>query len=1133
MMELLNLDASTIPLKGRHLIEASAGTGKTYNITRIYLRLLLERELTVEQILLMTFTKDATQELRGRIDSFIRDALNNWSTLCLQDTYFKSIDDRVEPAKREFMLKRALLFLDEASIFTIHGFCQRALTQHAFSSGLSFNSNMSTDSTLLALEACQDWFRQLAKQGGESFNLVAQFWAHPNSFMSSFGKAITHDSDITVEDVSNITRHVTSLAVEALTSIETDVTLLNEQLITHKNPEEVDKRREELNALISWLKVVANLDENNPNETELRSAIKTPLPSYLLNANRYPKAFKTTISNVLSPCKSLKKVLDSFVKDIDKAKAYFIVKQAILQIRQQVANKKTILNTLDFDDLINTLSLCVSPSLDGKGEGSQTTLAKKLLAQYPVALVDEFQDTDPKQFSILKGIYYTSNSPVDVEEEVAANKSQTAALYLIGDPKQAIYGFRGGDVFAYLSAREGCDYHWLMDTNWRSSPGMINAYNQLFSGSAIRCEEQPSQCVATDDKVFGYNIPYQAVKAGKSDKNALNINSQLSCDSRNKSLNFIHFESEDNKTAQSQRPLLAKWCANEITALIKGSKICSTDIIHPKDIAILVRDGAEGHAIKQALLDANIPSVFLSDRSNLFDSEQAQQIILLLKGVISPENERHFLGAITCGLLGFDLERLYQLQRDELAFQQLTFDFIDYRNHWQTKGFISMAIAMMHRHFKISSRNKDRVLTNVLHLFEVLQIASQRLFHPQELLFWFEQQCDTASNRAEIEAEQRLESDGDLVRIITQHGSKGLEYPIVFIPFASRQRNPLKFGNKQVTYIEYHNDKNELILSLDGDEEAKKRMSDEAYAESIRLLYVAITRAERKCYIFTTPFDYYHLSPLGKTLKWKADETITNSLTELVNCAPQDIGVEVIALQDMEDVLIEQLNVTVSKEQQSVLSYQASQFKGHIERDWWLSSFTALSKKLRHDGKSSPDRDSDLMTLPPDTSSHLGGANKLELSLLRFNMVKGAHTGNFLHSLLEHIDFTQVGWQQHINQQLIPFQELISGYNVGDLNEWLAEIIQCYLSGVNEGAKDQFSLSDMSAGKILKEVEFYFPMVNASSSQLIKLLTEHRNSYINSISRITTRTVRLPSYTSLKGMMHGFIDLIFEQGGKY
>jgi exodeoxyribonuclease V beta subunit len=387
-MELLNLDASTIPLKGRHLIEASAGTGKTYNITRIYLRLLLEKELTVEQILLMTFTKDATQELRGRIDTFIRDALNNWSTLCQQDTYFKSIDDRVDPAKREFMLKRALLFLDEASIFTIHGFCQRALTQHAFSSGLSFNSNMSTDSTLLALEACQDWYRQLAKQGDESFNLVAQFWAHPNSFMSSFGKAITHDSDITVEDVSTVTRHVTSLAVDALTSIETDITLLNEQLITHKKPEEVDKRREELNALILWLKVVANLDKNNLDETELRAAIKSPLPSYLLNANRYPKAFKETISNVLSPCKTLKKVLDSFVKDIDKAKAYFIVKQAILQIRQQVANKKILLNTLDFDDLINTLSQCVSPILDGKGEVRQTILAKKLLAQFPVALVE-------------------------------------------------------------------------------------------------------------------------------------------------------------------------------------------------------------------------------------------------------------------------------------------------------------------------------------------------------------------------------------------------------------------------------------------------------------------------------------------------------------------------------------------------------------------------------------------------------------------------------------------------------------------------------------------------------------------------------------------------------------------------
>ena len=163
-MKLTNLNAADIPLNGKHLIEASAGTGKTYNITRIYLRLLLERELSVEQILLMTFTKDATQELRGRIDSFIRDALANWSQLCIQDSYFKAISERVETSKVQFLLKRALLFLDEAAIFTIHGFCQRALSQHAFASGLSFNATLSTSSADMILEACQDWYRQLAKK---------------------------------------------------------------------------------------------------------------------------------------------------------------------------------------------------------------------------------------------------------------------------------------------------------------------------------------------------------------------------------------------------------------------------------------------------------------------------------------------------------------------------------------------------------------------------------------------------------------------------------------------------------------------------------------------------------------------------------------------------------------------------------------------------------------------------------------------------------------------------------------------------------------------------------------------------------------------------------------------------------
>lgn len=1099
-LSLLNLDAATIPLTGRHLIEASAGTGKTYNITRIYLRLLLERELKVEEILLMTFTKDATQELRGRIDAFIREALNNWQALCVDDEYFQAISERVSKDKIDFLLKRALLFLDEAAIFTIHGFCQRALTQHAFASGLPFNANMSTNSNELVLQATQDWYRQLAKQNSEDFALVAQFWSTPNAFVSSFAKATSHRSELSVVEVHSFIIQFTELARKASAALINNASLINEGLVTHKKLEEQENRAGELVKLQTWLTNISKCQ----NEPALLAAIAQPMPDYLLHGGRHPKAFKSQLAQVLACSKEIKTQVKDLSKNINKAKAYQLVRTAIYQIREQVKQTKGQLNTLDFDDLINTLADCL------KNEDSKV-LAQTLLTQYPVALVDEFQDTDPQQFSILKGIYYQN----DISNQTDIKNT---ALYLIGDPKQAIYGFRGGDIFAYLSARSDCNYHWLMDTNWRSNPNMVNAYNQIFLGNETN-EENHS--------VFGYGIPYQAVFAGKEPIEAL--------EQQKHALQLIHFTdgassaSSGGTVKQSVRPLMAIWCANEIVKLLNNTN----ENIKPQDIAILVRDGREASDIKEALLAANLASVFLSDRANLFQSEQAKQLISLLKGILMPEDERIYLNALACGLLGFNARELYKLQQDESAYQSLKFNFFDYREQWQRLGFITMAINLMHHHFDFSSANsldsKDRALTNLLHLFEILQSASQRFLQPQELLYWFEQQCneDNSGSASELEAEQRLESDGDLIRIVTQHGAKGLEYPVVFIPFATRHKDPLKFGNKSVSYLEYHNEHGQLCLSLDGDEQAKMAMAKEAYAESIRLLYVAITRAEHRCYILTTAFDKYLFSPLGKTLQWQPEQDIAHNLQQLVDKSPQDISLQKVCFDDItiSSNLLQQRDTPLH-------DLHVSKFIGKIERDWWLSSFSALSRNIRHGGVSTPDRDTEELLKRNAVSNH---TNQGDNNLLRFQLAKGAHSGNLLHDILEISNFkTSVqsdnNLLESIKWPLVKYGELATGFTDADLISWLDEILNTPLT-INNSQEGDFCLNTLLMHQTLRESEFYFPMEQANVNVLETLLTDHRN--VNKATESKSMPVRLPSYKSLKGMMHGFIDLVFEQNGKF
>ncbi|MEY8199842.1 MAG: UvrD-helicase domain-containing protein, partial [Colwellia sp.] len=838
-------------------------------------------------------------------------------------------------------------------------------------------------------------------------------------------------------------------------------------------------------------------------------------------------------------------------------------------IRQQVIEQKKALNLLDFDDLINTLANCLSA--DGSNDESSLLLAEQLLTQYPVALIDEFQDTDPKQFGILQSIYYGSSA-------VQAN----AGLFLIGDPKQAIYGFRGGDIFAYLNARSGCDHHWLMDTNWRSTPQMIAGYNQFFTYK----REQLPQCneplveetLANEvnnqqsESVFGFGIPYLPVLAGKeiagekSEETAQNpleqtAGEQVILDS-DKALQFIHFTNDEtsddtnpqgDKVSQGSRPMLANWCANEIVTLLASKD--SSNKVKPKDIAILVRDGAEARDIKHALEQAGLDSVFLSDRANLFHSEQAKQLLGLLKGVLLPENERLFVAALSCGLLGFDAKKLHQLQQDEMAYQTLKFAFVDYRTQWQRQGFITMAINLMHNLLDVPQHNKDRCLTNVLHLFEILQAASVRLSQGQELLHWFEQQCHLETN--DVEAELRLESDGDLIRLITQHGSKGLEYPYVFIPFACRHKDPLKFGNKSVSYLEYHDENGELCLSLDGSKEAKKAMSNEVYAESIRLLYVAITRAERRCYVLCCAFDAYHLSPLGKTLQFQAQESIIKPLQALKKSAEHAIGIREVSLDCFIDTDDEATpNNSLDNKTQALANTVVSKFIGKIERDWWLSSFTALSRNIRHAGVSNPDRDTDIASRQLEASTtgvEHTDAEHASAEQICFKLTKGAHTGNLLHDILEHTDFSAPDWPESLEKPLLAYGEINQGelnannannksmvFTPDDLIHWLEQVINApFIAG------DHGCLADISSNRTLRESEFYFPMQGEGTGALANLLTDHRNRAERSItggindegSHALNNTLKypvmLPSYKKLSGMMHGFIDLIFEYQGKY
>ncbi len=1066
-MTLQTLQAHNILLDGKHLIEASAGTGKTYNITRLYLRLILEKGLTVEQILVMTFTKDATEEIRGRIGELLRESLNQWNQLIEQDEFYQHISTTVSENVAKARLKQALLYLDEASIMTLHGFCKRVLSQYAFNSGLSFNLDMDTSGKDLTIEACQDWYRLLSKDNESDFIKLSQFWPHPNVFIDHFANAIGRDVSLEISSVEEIVDEFTLLVKRVKSDLAANESFITEQLIDKKKGKDRETRQTELEELNQWL-------DSYLQNAHLVEQLDTALvmPAKFFHGGRFGKAVKAELVEIFASANQLKEAASKLVEKIQKASAFAIVKQGIIDIGLLIEEKKSKQKRLTFDDLISTLAKQLTKEDQGQ-------LAQLLRQQYPVAMVDEFQDTDTAQFKILQAIY-----PAHL----------THGLYLIGDPKQAIYGFRGGDIFTYLSARNFCQYQWVMDTNWRSSTSMINAYNRLFYGDSLA-----SQGADT----FGYNIPYQPVKASPKAIESAQLSLTIGND---KALQFVHFipnQDPDELIKQDYRPQMALWCANKIKQLLDSE--CAT--VNPQDIAILVRDGVEANEIKEALQSLGLTGVFLSNKQNLWHCEQAKQLLLLLKAILFVENDRFFVAGLASGLLPFKPLKLLALQANELAWQNLKFEFLSLREEWQHKGFIAMAIHLLHDQIRVAANDKDRSLTNILHLFELLQSASERYKQPQELLYWFEQQVNIELNDAE--AELRLESDEDLIKIVTQHGSKGLEYPIVFVPFASRYKDPTKVRSRKVNVINYHDQSGQQCIALGAESPHMATMAEEAYAESIRLLYVAVTRAERQCYLFVTNFEKSHLSPLGLTLKWQSGQNITTSINQLSEQQPQDIGVNTVL-----DVSV---NAIASQNRVDINQAVVPQFKGIIERDWWLSSFTALSRNLRHVGVSVPDRDMESMTVQPQVGSH-------HAADMRFALTKGATAGNLLHDIFEHVDFAQPLWVSNIERYFDKYPDLLKPWRPEELCQWLEQI-------VNTPLLNNTSFTNLSRSQMLHETEFYFPMVSANATALTGLLAEHRNRYQG--QRTGGMQVQLPHYQKLKGMMHGFIDLIFEHEGKF
>ncbi len=1089
---LRRLDLFETPLSGLNLIEASAGTGKTYTITGLYLRLLLEAERPVNRILVVTYTKAATEELRDRIRRRLVEARRAFVEGASEDPFCQQLLAR-QP-DRELAIRRltnGVRGFDEAAIFTIHGFCQRVLADSAFESGMAFQTELLPD------------VRELLQE------IVDDFWRREFYGASPLLVNFLLEKDYSPEKLLHEIRSYLGKPYLKVLGPENPPNLAEAEGAFSEAYEAVRELwRGSSEAVKALLSDNASLNGNKYRKTSIPGWL-TAMDDYLApqgpNLALFPKFEKFTAAHLAASVKKGKNppehpffmACDELQGAHGRLAEYYDWYLRALRVRllkftdRELGLRKRQQQVRSYDDLLIDLHRALQAA---HGQA----LAEAVRRRYSAALIDEFQDTDPIQYDIFHRIYTGSGLPV----------------FLVGDPKQAIYSFRGADIFAYLAARDDADGRYTLDVNWRSDPALIQAINTLFQ--------------QTPRPFLFETIPFQPAAPAHMLRTPLVIQGKIEAPFE---LWFLGVDDNDKSTTKGRaNDAAAQATAAEIARLlnlgVRGEARIGDRSLEGGDIAILVRNHRQGRLVRKELLRLGVPSVQQA-QDDVFDTWEAQELEWLLMAVAEPGRESRIRAALATDLLGMTGEDVHRLGIDEQAWEQRLEAFHDYRRLWREHGFMRMFRTLLAQEGAprrlLDFQDGERRLTNVLHLGELLQVAASRERMGMEgLVKWLSERRHDA-NRGEDEHLLRLESDAHLVKIVTVHKSKGLEYPIVFCPFLWDG----KLWSEKSESFAFHNprDTTEALLDLGSDRQEIFRpyARDEELAENLRLLYVALTRARYRCCMVwgdireagsSAPAWLLHqpnvvgpdrspVEAVAERFDGMDKRAIWEELGRVV--AQAEGAITVTPLSD-------DRGVPYRPPQQPGPQLQARHFAGAIEGKWRISSFTALS--AGH-GAELPDYDVTPFPSAPETPVVEGRTI--------FSFPRGARAGSCLHLIFERLDFT--GRDRLDLEALVARTLLEHGFEA----EWtgvVADMVERVLATPLDGR--QVRLGRVASGRRLNELEFYYPLGGINAEGLRQILVAHGLGAGPFGERIESL-----DFNPVRGFMKGFIDLVFEADGRF
>ncbi|WP_017395260.1 UvrD-helicase domain-containing protein [Acinetobacter haemolyticus] len=1116
-----------IQFEGLHLIEASAGTGKTYTLSSLMVRIFLEKYLP-NQVIATTFTRAAAAELKSRIRARlieVQQYLEPLRTVLESDIYTRAAQES-DPLKQHLLktfapriayacerLKLVIDQLDELFVGTLDSFSQKLLREFAFESGKIERAQITEDAKAYTRQLIHDVLREwIQSQPQHVIDALYSVGAlkSVDHFVGMVESALNFSSahfklpdmpEIELAQLQQWQQQVQQIDLSALAEYFN----LDGAYYSHING--TSFRNNAFNKLFceslpQLLKALADPQNIQVFDGYLSDARETVFK--FLDKLDSQKIFKKcpaevsdgfyqhpTILHIQKLCHSLKETQQQFEQLQVYLKAYLCieVKKRLPQVLQQKGETT-------FAQQIKTLSEAL------KGEQGQR-FAVFVQARYPLILVDEFQDTNQDQDDMLATIWRHPQ------------RYQKGCMIMVGDRKQAIYGFRGGDMLTFLNAyqdimsKQGREYKLIH--NHRSVKELVEVVDVLFQRQMD----------------FGEQVVYDPIQAGARPHPALIENEQVNP----APLRWLQLQDGNEQATQVAWKIQSLLNQAHLQQLYLDGE--NRQVISEDDIAVLSRSHRQLDEVQYALERLGIRVNRPSKRS-VFDSKIAQDVGALLTALLHPYDEAKLKRALLSRLFGFDLSQLVALEQSAEGLSHYIQQFDDIREMWLNQGFLAAWQRCLNQ-FEIwqqlvatQSKDNERAVVNLRHLTDILSQHSEHVQGIHNLYHWYLKQLHSPSDR-EWELEHKLSSEAG-VQLMTIHQSKGLEFKIVFLLGAnkafSEMQKTLNFSTTEIQVPETGQTRTQRVVAIADKNFLQQTELDQhqqrAQAEQNRLWYVALTRASHRVYAIFEPE--------------KGDKNKLSGLAFWKNHG--DIFQHPYSVED--GLLLEHPASLRTQETQPKRLLAAEPLPTQRFYARGKTSFSYLAQHLKHkanrlDRLANADQQFDQAEDEINLLTVESVAVSQPIAWIKQYFPKGTLAGNFLHEIFEQIDFQHPEtWIEEIRrrfkntyqglwvalleqyQQHFPEQENAEQQLYQWIALWLADVLQTPL---NQG----FQLQQLVVGQYLSECPFYLALSDrVLAMQRVQQLFEEYD-------------IQMPEFIDAKSAryLNGSIDLVFFDGQRY